>query len=758
MNSSQVRVSTESVLARLKNVSRKGNGQFSASCPCPSHGNGNGDKHQSLCIKQAEDGRTLLHCQANCDIKDVLSAIGLTLKDISPSRDQKPKQGFDFNNVIATYDYGNGTRKIRDVNKNFMWQHQEKGQWVNGRGNAAHTLYKRGKEQQTVYICEGEKDVDNLSLLGFYVVSGEHGAGSNGKWFNEYGNELTGKDVRIIPDNDIVGMQFVFDSIIPSLLSCVKSIKVFDLTNVCPTLCDKGDISDIITEYGKEQTKQFIKQLEETTGEYEPAVIVFDTKTLPSILANLHPHSNEKYRWSDLGNGNLFSDVFANCLVFVPEKKSWFCYTGKRWVQDTGSVHAKELCKRLADGLNAYAMTIEDERARTEYLRFCAKWQGRQYRETVLSDASTVRTCSYSSFDKDPWILNCLNGSLNLRTGVFRPHRPSDMITKLAGVYYDPAATCERWNTFIREIMCDDMEKAAFLQKSLGYSLTGYTAEECFFILHGATSRNGKGTLMETFRTLMGDYGRAATPETITRKTVANGSAPTEDVARLAGARFINISEPDKNMILSSALIKTLTGNDTITASCKFESFFEFKMVGKIFINTNHLPQITDPSVFSSDRIKVIPFLKHFSEEERDTSLKGHFTERSNLSAVLNWCIAGLNMYLSDGLRIPASVRDATEKYKYDSDKVSRFIEEELEPEYGIRTKAADVFKAYQQFCFANHFKESSSKTFNNDLESNGIEVSRQRPSCGGSPTTVIVGYRLKNMGYQKVNVDVPFS
>lgn len=753
-----VRVSTQQVLSMLKKVKSNGNGQYSASCPCPSHGNGNGDRHQSLSIKEGSDGRTLIKCQAGCTLNDILSSIGLRIADISPSK-QPSKLHFDGNKIVAVYDYGNGTRKVRDANKNFIWEHLENNQWIKGRGNATHVLYKRGKDHQTVYIVEGEKDVDNLSALGFCVVSGEHGAGTGeGKWYSEYNTELTGKDVRIIPDNDSVGTQYIYDTVVPAIALLVRSLKVYDLTDINPNLPEKGDISDVIKEHGAEKTKLFLQQLEETTGEYEPVQKVFDIDSLPIILSKYHPHSNERYRWSDLGNGNLFSDVFANCLVYVPEKKSWFCYTGKRWTQDTGNVQSKELCKRLADGLNTYALTIEDERQRTDYIRFSSKWQGRQYRETVLSDASTVRTNSFPQFDTDQWIFNCQNGTLNLRTQVFKPHKSSDMLTKLAGVYYDPEARCKRWESFIDEVMCGDEEKARFLQKSLGYSLTGCTAEECFFILYGATSRNGKGTLMETFRSLMGDYGRATNPETITKKTFSNGSSPNEDVARLAGARFINISEPDKAMVLSSALIKTLTGNDTITASCKFESFFEFKMVGKIFINTNHLPQVTDPSVFTSDRVKVIPFLKHFSEGERDTSLKTLFSERHNLSAVLNWCIEGLHMYLSEGLKIPESVREATAKYQHDSDKVSRFIEEELEQVQSIRTKASEIFEAYQKYCFENGFKESSSRTFNGDLESHGIEVTRQRPSCGGSPTTVIVGYRLKYKGFKKVDEKTPFD
>ena len=276
------------------------------------------------------------------------------------------KPMFDYGNVIAVYTYDNGTRKLRDIYKNFVWEHKEDGRWISKRGNAPHRLYKQGRERQTVYIVEGEKDADNLSELGYYVVSGEYGAGKDGKWFREYSEELTGKNVRIIPDNDVIGKQFVCDSVAPSLLPYVKSIKIFDLSDVFPNLAEKGDISDVIAEYGAEEAKHFIGVLEDNTREYEPTHKIFDVSTFPALLSSLHPHSNDRYRWSDLGNGNLFSDVYQNCLIYVPEKKSWFYYTGKRFTQDTGSVQAKELCKRLADALNAYALGIEDERQRTE--------------------------------------------------------------------------------------------------------------------------------------------------------------------------------------------------------------------------------------------------------------------------------------------------------------------------------------------------------------------------------------------------------
>lgn len=181
-----------------------------------------------------------------------------------------------------------------------------------------------------------------------------------------------------------------------------------------------------------------------------------------------------------------------------------------------------------------------------------------------------------SDFDKDPYLYNCLNGTLDLRTREFRPHRSADMLSIIANVRYVPEARGELWERVIHEAMQGDTGTIAFLQKAMGYGLTGDTSEECFFTLYGATTRNGKGTIMETYMRMQGGYGRTARPETITQKQTVNSSGPSEDIARLAGARVVNISEPDKKMVLSAALVKTLTGNDKITARFLNENSFEF--------------------------------------------------------------------------------------------------------------------------------------------------------------------------------------
>ena len=276
------------------------------------------------------------------------------------------------------------------------------------------------------------------------------------------------------------------------------------------------------------------------------------------------------------------------------------------------------------------------------------------------------------------------------------------MLSIVSGVNYDPNARSELWERVVNDVMENDSEKAVYLQKALGYGLTGDTSEECFFLLYGATTRNGKGTLSETYRTMQGGYGRATRPETITQKDKANSNAPTEDIARLAGARSVNISELGKQMVLSSALVKTLTGRDTINARFLNENSFEFVPQFKLFVNTNYLPKVTDPTIFDSGRVKVIPFNRHFTENEQDKSLKKKLTSAKNLSGILNWCLDGLWLMREAGFDPPTAVQAATASYRRDSDKIARFVDEMMEPDITGEIRTEDAYRAYQEWCTRN--------------------------------------------------------
>ena len=204
------------------------------------------------------------------------------------------------------------------------------------------------------------------------------------------------------------------------------------------------------------------------------------TLSVPSVsdamvqaLMSLHPEKNDRYAWNDIGNGNLFADLYKLRARYVPERSKWAVFDGRIWQFDLGGLAVMQLCKELSDSLMAYALTLTDEKLRQEYMRFLSRWQRRSFRETILKDAASVYPLPFAAFDRDPMLFNCLNGTLNLDNGRFSPHRPEDYLSKLSGVTFDPAARCERWERFIDEVMQGDAGKARFLQKALGYALTG---------------------------------------------------------------------------------------------------------------------------------------------------------------------------------------------------------------------------------------------------------------------------------------------
>lgn len=459
-------------------------------------------------------------------------------------------------------------------------------------------------------------------------------------------------------------------------------------------------------------------------------------------LASLTPDNSTRYTCNDIGLALLFADFVKPVARYVVERKQWYIYTGGVWSPDTGNLAVMELCKRLTNGLYRYSEKIADDDSRTEYRKYLGTLDRKNKRDAVLKDAASVYFVKFSQFDKDPYLINCLNGTLDLKSGVFSPHNPSDLLTKMAGVKYDPNATCRRWVQFVDEVTMGDKQLAIYLQKALGYALSGDTSEECFFLLFGPKSRNGKSTMMETVMHIMGDYGKSARPETIGERHTS-GSAPNEDIARLAGARLVNIAEPDKQLVLSVATVKTLTGNDTITARFLHENSFEFKPQFKMFVNTNHLPRATDNTIFASGRVKVIPFQRHFSPAEQDKTLKSTLTQPRNLSGILNWLIQGYNLFQSQRLVPPPAVEQATAEYRRDNDKYSRFLNDEFDSVPGGEERTTDAYTRYKIWCDINGFRWGSIQSFTSEI-SKLVTVERRRPRTGGNKTTLICDLQLK--------------
>ena len=230
-------------------------------------------------------------------------------------------------------------------------------------------------------------------------------------------------------------------------------------------------------------------------------------------------------------------------------------------------------------------------------------------------------------------------------------------------------------------------------------------------------------------------------PETLAQMQNKDSRQASGDIARLDGCRFLNASEPPKRMIFDVGLLKNLLGRDSITARHLHEREFEFIPRFKLFINTNFLPLITDDTLFTSGRINVITFNRHFEPHEQDKNLKNKLIKAENLSGILNWCIEGLKLYYKDGAKPPQAVTTATDEYRTNSDKIGNFISECME-RTGKNAKALDVYTRYKEWCLDNGFGVENKGNFFDELRGKGI-LAQSGTVKGVTVRNVVIGYEL---------------
>ena len=464
------------------------------------------------------------------------------------------------------------------------------------------------------------------------------------------------------------------------------------------------------------------------------------------LVAQLHRmNAATNYKHNDSGSSALFSDIFADRHRYCPEWHDWAVFDGRCWAKDKEAMQARQSAKALAAALMAYApATGLKGDADTQYRKYVAGLGSLRARKTMIEDSKDNQQFSATELDRAPYLFNCENGVLDLRHGVkFLQHAPGLLLSKIAPVEYDPAAVAEVWAKFLDEAMEGETAKIRYLQKFAGISLTGDTREETMVILYGATTRNGKSTFVETLGHLLGDYAITIRPETLAFKKDRDSRRASGDLARLAGARFVSASEPPKGMLFDAAQIKSMIGRDTITARNLYESEFSFIPVFKVVMNTNYLPQIGDDTIFTSGRVNVVTFDRHFSEAEQDRTLKDRLREPKELSGILNWCLDGLRLYRQEGLRPPAAVVKATANYRKQSDKIGEYLEDCLEKSSKSGVKAGDVYAAYQGWCRESGYGAEGKRNFFSDLQRRGLFA--DHGTIGGKTVRNIVpGYVLR--------------
>jgi putative DNA primase/helicase len=373
---------------------------------------------------------------------------------------------------------------------------------------------------------------------------------------------------------------------------------------------------------------------------------------------------------SDLGNAQRLVTRFGGEIRHCHPWKQDLVWDNWRWrADDTAQAErfAKETIRQMY--LEAQGLPDDERVALTKHA--LKSEDSRRLRAMVsLARSESGVPILPATLDADPYLFNCANGTIDLRTGLLRPHRPADLITKLAPLVFDETATCPLWLKFLDQIMGGNKALVGYLQRFTGYCLSGDVSEQCLLFLYG-TGANGKSTFLNTLLPIFGDYGLQAVSDLLLAKH--HESHPTER-ADLFGRRFVITIETEDGRRIAEALMKQLTGGDRIRARHLYQDSFEFAPTHKILLAANHKPKVRGTDHAAWRRIKLLPFTVTISEQDKDRNLPRKLARER--IGILSWAVAGCLEWQRYGLQEPAEVQAATAAYRAEEDVVQGFLNE----------------------------------------------------------------------------------
>jgi putative DNA primase/helicase len=459
------------------------------------------------------------------------------------------------------------------------------------------------------------------------------------------------------------------------------------------------------------------------------------------------------YHWNDTGNADRLADLYGHDLIYCTERNSYYVWTGRQWRFDE-FVEAEKRAEKTMLETFTEAKHITDGEERKAFLRFVNRSLSRAALASMIHlTKKKVRQAGASDFDQDPWMLNTENGTVDLRTGTLRPHRPEDLLSKMIPLHYDEYAECPQFMAFLFRIMGSHPDASegdnfnaelmiSYLQKAFGCAATG-KPEKLLFVLYGE-GNNGKTTLLEVIRDALGDKEYAGQVQVdslmIRPKEALSNNAVNTDLADLQGCRFVSSSEVEQGQRLSLSRVKYLTGLGQIKARRLRENMITFRPTYKLFLDRNHKPVIADPNDAIWNRVKCIPFRIQIPKEEIDTGLPAKL--RTESAGILRWIVKGATLYYRDGLGDPPDVMAATEQYRQESDRLKEFFEDRCTVAVGADVNAwkkekywvpvADLYVTYSAWAEASGDKHPLSKgLFDERLQKLGRKQDRVRPEGG---------------------------
>jgi putative DNA primase/helicase len=365
------------------------------------------------------------------------------------------------------------------------------------------------------------------------------------------------------------------------------------------------------------------------------------------------------------------ADKYPGKLLYVTKWGKWLLYDGKRWRADRtgyGFSRAREIC------LDAAKEIVDNALKRAEALTSAKTVAG----VDKLAKADQRLAAVPEQFDADLWALNTPGGTVDLRTGKMSPHRPGDFIMKMTGVAPDPDCPIPNWLSFLETVTGGDKELIGYLQRMIGYCLTGSTREHAIFFLWGPGG-NGKTTLAEAIAGTMGDYHCVGYIETFTDADGKGHRGHPTDLAKLHGARLVTVTETEEGRYWSMSTIKSMTGGDKITARFIAKDFFDFTPRFKPVISGNHKPKLRSVDEATRRRMNLIPFTHKIQKADKDFPEK----LKAEWPGILAWAIEGCLLWQHDGLKPPKAVTEMTEEYLQEEDNVAAWIAERLKSDIG---------------------------------------------------------------------------
>ncbi|MDF9409063.1 MAG: hypothetical protein A4E52_01864 [Pelotomaculum sp. PtaB.Bin013] len=734
----------QNLLSKLSGVKPSGNGHVAH---CPGDGHAHGDKNRSLSVTVV-DNKILLNCFTGCDPKEILNKLDMTWADLFPDSEQKTitatggltidalakDKGFptDFltslgvsqgrNHVKIRYSLEDGTPAPRQRIRVAL-KAKDGSKWARGKGAVIpYGLWKlpEAREKGFIVFVEGESDSWTLWYHDFPAL-GFPGADMAGKLKLKHVDGIP--KIYAVREPDQGGEAFIAG--ITKQFSSWKTwqgelfeVRLSELTGA-------KDPNDL---HKREQSKfkEIFQNALDTAMRIE--IKYEEKKSEKKAVQDIIAQGNFL---TDLGNAARLVSNYGQNIRYCYQWGKWLLWDGKRWVKDnTGGIYrlAKETVRRMY----AEASDIPDEDTRRALVNHALKSESEARLRAMVNLAQSEPGIPVTTeeLDKDQWLLNCLNGTLDLRTGELRPHKREDLSTKIIPVEYNPEAKCPMFEKFLNDIFAENENLITFMRKAIGYSLTGSTREQVVFILYG-TGANGKSVLIALIMSLLGDYALQTPTETL---MVQKNEGIRNDLARLKGARFVSAVESDEGRRLSESVIKQLTGQDTISARFLHQEFFDFVPECKIFLATNHRPEIRGSDHGIWRRIRLIPFNVKFEDvKQGDDSFKGKRQDKDllnklkrELPGILAWAVKGCLKWQREGLEQPEEVKAATMAYQTEMDSIMNFISECCNVNIqDVKTASGVLHNVYTKWCLTNGERAVSNKKFSQRLELAGYTKER---------------------------------